>query len=233
MKVENAPWSLGCLAGLIVLLLGLIVNAGCAHHASKLDPPGYSFGPVARYNAAVQITARCIGMDGETYVWNGSGVIVSKDRLLTAGHIAETEGMICAFTAEDIKGQTFLIRPIAVLSSNDIDLASMGLISYTEEFNAERTRFGSVPLLGDKVCVATAYPRREYKCGDVMMPKADPPGDIRIDLVVEPGNSGSGLYNANGELVGIMVHTYPNRGNKQYISGGASSLEGHLKELMR
>lgn len=226
--IENTGEAYGLLAGLAVLLLAAAaLNASCAH-ASKLD----TFVDVkARYDAAVEITVSCITPTGIVH-WSGSGVIVDEARILTAGHVAEVNPRdTCAFLVEDTAGKLYLMHPLVVLSSDTTDLATLETLSPTAKFKAPPVHYGAVPRLGDVVCSATAFPRREYKCGSVMMP-SKPPGDIRINLVVEPGNSGSALYNARGELVGIVVHTYPNRGNGQYITGGASSLAGHLKELL-
>ncbi len=226
---ETEPGAYGLLAGLAVLLLGLLANASCAH-ASKLDPSPADVID-AHYDAAVEITALCLLPDGRQVAWFGSGVIVDATHILTAGHVAETEGLSCVFTAELSNGKTHLVRPLHVLASSETDLASMEIVSFVETFPAQPVRYGPVPAPGEKVCTATAYPRREYKCGQVMRSKGSQPGDIRIDFVVEPGNSGSALYNERGELVGIVVHTYRNRGNGQYITGGATSLAGHRKEL--
>ncbi len=227
--IENTGEAYGLLAGLAVLLLAAAaLNASCAHNASKLD----TFVDVsARYDAALELTVTCVQPDGKRISWAGSGVIVSETMLLTAGHVAETEpGELCVYVAEDAAGNLYAVQPRVVLPSGSVDLASMELIAPSAKFKAAPVRFGAVPLLNEIVCSATAYPRREHKCGPVMKPK-EPPGDIRMNMVVEPGNSGSGLYNMRGELVGIVVHTYPNRGNGQYITGGATSLAGHLKEL--
>lgn len=227
-KIQTKPSAYGYLAGLLVLLLGLVANASCAHAAPK---PTLEAQITARYDAAVEISVTCVTPEGMSVGWWGSGVIVSKTRILTAAHVVETEGGVCAYVAEDSSGKTHLMYPITVLSSEEIDLASMEIISPRDEFASERVFFGKKPAVGDRVCTATAWPRREYKCGDVMRSK-EPPGDIRVYMTVEPGNSGSGLYDMRGDLVGIVVHTYPNRGNGQYVTGGASSLEGHVHELL-
>ncbi len=228
-KRQNESWTYGFLAGAMVLLLGILANASCAHAPSKLD----TFVDVsARYDSALELTVTCVEPDGRRVSWHGSGVIISETMLLTAGHVAETEeGEICAYVAEDAHENLYAVQPSVILSSKTVDLAVMETITPNAKFKAAPVRFGPVPVLNEVVCSATAYPRREHKCGPVMKPR-DPPGDIRINLVVEPGNSGSALYNMKGELVGIVVHTYPNRGNGQYITGGATSLAGHLKELL-
>lgn len=222
-RIQTRPGAYGLLAGLLVLLFGLVANASCVHVQYE---PNY----IGFYDAAVEITAHCTGPRGEA-LWYGSGVVVDGTRLLTAAHVAEKEDPedVCSFIAEDSRGNIFLIAPLVTLES---DLASMVLISPTKRFEAPAVRFGPVPKIGETVCTATAHPRREARCAMVTRPKAEPPGDIRIDMVVEPGNSGSGLYNMRGELVGIVVHTYPNRGNGQFVSAGATSLQTHLKELL-
>lgn len=231
-RIQNDPWSWGVLAGLLVFLVGLVANVSCvpAGSVGKLeDQPDYT----AYYNSAVQITAHCTSPEGEAS-WFGSGVIVSPTRLLTAGHIAEhASDETCSFVVEDVTGVSYLAYAVKVFDSSEVDLASMELLSYVQQFKGPPIRFGAMPKIGDRVCTATAYPRREERCGQVMMPKAEPPGDIIIDMVVEPGNSGSGLYNSYGELVGIVVHTYPNRGNGQYVTGGATSLFGYWRDLLK
>lgn len=230
MRVHNSPGSYGLLAALLVLLVGLVANASCMH-ASKLDPPTPEY--EAYYDSAVEITAHCTAPDGQEVGWFGSGVIISDTQLMTAAHVAETEGMVCSFVAEDVKGVTRLIYPVTVLESGKVDLAVMALISFEDRFaDAPLVHFGPAPRIGDTVCTATAHPRREERCGMVMRPRANPPGDILMNMVVEPGNSGSGLYNMRGDLVGIVVHTYPNRGNGQFVAGGATSIAEHLPELL-
>lgn len=236
MRVHNHPAAYGFLAGAIVLILGLLVNAGCVH-ATMVTLPSSGAPDAALaggYDAAVGITAHCVQANGRQIGWYGSGVIVDATHLITAGHVAELEspGDVCSFVAEDSAGRTHLVFPKVVLKSTEIDLASMELVSFTERFHSQPVRFGSVPVLGDIVCAFTAFPRREHRCGQVMKPKAHP-GDIRINMVVEPGNSGSALYNMRHELVGIVVHTYPNRDNGQFVTGGASSLQRYVAELFK
>jgi len=231
MKSQTEPFACGLFAGLLVLLIGLIANAGC-YRDSKLDTVEAGPDFTAYWDAAVQITVHCVGPNGEV-AWYGSGVIISETSLLTAGHVAEQEDPsdVCSFAVETATGATYLVYPMTVLASDAVDLARMEIISFTQKFYAPPVRFGAVPQMGDEVCTSVGYPRREQRCGLVMHPD-DPPGDIRMDLTVEPGNSGSGLYDMSGYLVGIVVHTYPNRGNGQYVSGGATSLAGHLQELL-
>lgn len=234
-KHQTNPSAYGLLAGLLVLLFGLAVNASCAHYPAPAPsaPPTLEARIAAHYDAAVEIAITCASPEGLVQKGAASGVIVSRTRILTAAHVVEPdEGFVCTYIAEDVSGKAYFMYPITVLASDEIDLASMGIISVADEFPpAPPVTFGRAPVPGDRVCSATAWPRREYKCGDVMKPRR-PPGDIRLYMTVEPGNSGGGLYDMRGHLVGIVVHTYPNRGNGQYVTGGATSLENHLQELL-
>lgn len=219
MKFENKSeaWgfvvALWFVAAVLLMLQGACGGVSLETQAAQIEQ---------RYSAAVSVTAVCVQDDGQTTGWNGSGVIVSETRLLTAGHVVETApNEACIFTVEDADGNEYLAKPLVAIPQ--VDLASMELISPAAKFRFEGVRFGLPPWTGEIVCSATGFPRREHRCGQVMKPKL-PPGDILMNLVVEPGNSGSGLYNMKHELVGIIVHTYPNRGNGQYVTGGATSL---------
>jgi S1-C subfamily serine protease len=223
--IQTEPGAYGLLAGLTVLLLAaaaLACGDGCAH-PSKLDYPSAL---ERRYDAAVEVTATCDDMSG----WYGSGVIVSKDRVLTAGHVLEgPPGVHCVFVVEDSAGKLYLMHPVALLDSDHVDLGVLELSSPVAKFEMPAPEYGPPPQLGEWVCTVTAHPRREHKCGQVFKSKKQP-GDIRMGIVVEPGNSGSALYDARGRLVGIVVHLYQ-CDNGQFCSGAATSLAGHMKEL--
>lgn len=228
MKIENTPGAYGWLAGLLVLLLAAVANASCTHAS-----PLMSRSLADRYVEAVEISAMCVQDDGNgggaIVGWGGSGVIVSRTRILTAAHVAATHGMFCVFSATTIDGKERMIQPAVVLP--DFDLASMTILDDEEPFDFSPLAYGVKPTLGDTVCAAVAVPWRGHKCGEVQ-PDSTPPGDIKFFVVVEPGNSGSGLYNARGELVGIVTHRFFCNQSKQTCGGKAASLDGHVDELL-
>lgn len=224
MRVQNTPGSFGFLAGLLVLLLAAVANASCAH-SSKLT----SRDVADRYIEAVEIGAMCVRADGMIVGWNGSGVIVSRTRVLTAAHVADSRGMFCAFSAKTIDGKERMIQ--TDVSLPDLDLAAMTIFDDEVPFDFSPLAYGAKPLLGDNVCAAVANPWRGHKCGEVQ-PDASTPGDIKFLIVVEPGNSGSGVYNDAGELVGIVTHRFFCGGSNQTCGGKAASLEGHVDVLL-
>lgn len=221
--IENEPAAYGLLAGLAVLWIAMlaIAQGGCAHSHHL------SLGEVQkRYDAAVELTVSCAADAlGQSRGGFGSGVIVSRDRLLTAAHMV---GEGCTYVAEDARGELYLVRPLVVLEA--FDLASMEIISPIAYFDFRGVTFGPRPRLGSTACAATAHPSRRHKCSEVYPPR-DTPGDIVLGAIVEHGNSGSGLYDDNGALVGIVVHL-TTCANGQICGGHASSLEKHIKELL-
>ncbi len=225
MKIENSPGAYGFLAGLIVLLLGLFANAGCAHAGA--------FGGrdvQERYEQAVQITATCTAADGTTSGFYGSGVIVSTHALLTAAHVAsEPDGWRCTWEAEMSNGKKYAIHAGTVM--HDYDLASM-YVADGESFDPTYpVVFGDEPEYGARVCAQTSFPRPLIRCGEAQT-KNDPPGNLTHTMLVEPGNSGSGVYDNDGRLVGIITHLF-RCSNGQYCGGRMATLEGHVAELLR
>lgn len=227
MKIENSPGSYGFLAGL-VLLLAVVANVSCAHSS-----PLTSRGLAERYIEAVEISAVCIqddGAGGGAIVGRGgSGVIVSRTRILTAAHVAASHGMFCVYSATTIDGKERMIQPAVELP--DLDLAAMTILDGEAPFDFSPLAYGGKPMLGDTVCAAVAVPWRGHKCGEVQ-PDSTAPGDIKFIIVVEPGNSGSGVYNARGELIGIVTHRFFCSQSRQTCGGKAASLEGHVDALL-
>lgn len=225
MKVHNSPGSYGLFAGLLVLLLGVIVNSmACCYAASAKHAT-----VMQEYEASVEITATCIKPDMSMVIWYGTGVAIDSDHVITAGHVANDLGMMCSFQVETWRGETRFMFVKHLDTANDLALLELSLGE--KPLVDEHVRFGVKPRIGDIVCAATSHPMHMRKCGEVQ-PYSDTPGDIHFGVVVEPGNSGSGLYNEDGELVGIVVMLRSGT-NGQWISGLATSLESHLKDLLQ
>lgn len=224
MKTRNEPFAYGLFAGLLVLLLGVIVNSmACCYskdvrHARVLQ----------QYEASVEITVTCLKPDMNVVGWFGSGVIIDNERVLTAGHVANAEGAMCSYQVETWRGEKRFMFVEKIDKATD--LAVMRLSVAQEPLPNPHVRFGVEPRIGDIVCSAPSHPLHMRKCGEVQ-PYTSVPGDIHFGAIVEPGNSGAGLYNEDGDLVGITV-MLRRCANGQWCSGLATSLATHLKDLL-
>jgi len=222
VKVENSPSAYGFLAGLLVFLLGVVANISCAHQS-----PLVSRSVAERYSAAVRIGVTCLGEDGSIMSGGGSGVIVSPTVVLTAAHVADMPDALCSFSVSRYDGRERSMRVERV--DHKLDLARLVLMSGQEPFVYSPVSFGPKPLIGSTVCAAPAWPSFKHKCGEVQ-PYAEAPGNLQMDVVIEPGNSGSGVYDGAGRLVGIVTHL-THCYNGQICGGKAATLEGHVDGL--
>lgn len=219
MKIETKPWAGGFLAALLWLcfVVFAVLTSGCIRETRGRDP-GVAF------ESTVLITITCpVGMG------YGSGVIVNDHTVLTAAHVAtDPDGMFCMRTATMVNGRQFLLAPGKILP--DQDLASLHLV--IERFDPTfPVTFARKPGYGARVCAMTAFPRFLWRCGDVQTTE-DLPGDLSHTIVVEPGNSGSGVYDTRGRLVGIITHRW-SCSNGQLCGGKLATLEGHVEDLLR
>lgn len=222
MRIENDPKAYGFLAGLLVLLLVTVANAGCV-------PVSAGRKPSIALEQAVKVTATCLDRVGNGAVFFGSGVIVDKNTVLTAGHVAaDPEGYACIRTVTMMNDHVYVVMPGKIM--RDRDLATLKLLF--QDFDPTYpVIYGPPPAFGDRVCAMVSYPYWLYRCGEAQT-FAEPPGDRVHTITVEPGNSGSGVYDSHGRLVGIITHRW-SCFNGQLCGGKFSTLEGHVEELLR
>lgn len=187
----------------IPLLLALAACTSCGHFSSYRSA-------VQQHNAMVRINATC--PDGS---FRGSGVMVSPQHVLTAEHVATCEllpampeiGINHAVTMPALKLTIWVTDEVSVeaeieaTASPGADLARLKMArSMPDVFSP--VRLGPPPQIGDRICEASAVPRSTYRCGEA---QESPTGHIGLGFMVENGNSGSGIYNAKGELIGITT----------------------------
>ncbi len=223
MKIHNSPGAYGLLAGLLVLLLGLVANASCM-------PPSASAqrDPATALEQAVRIEATCFDKNGALAAFMGSGVIIDKHTIITAAHVAtDPEGFVCARTATMVNDHVYEVHLGTALVNRDLGT----LVSDTDFDPTYPVVFGPAPEFGERVCAMTAYPMWLWRCGDAQLP-TDPPGDRMHNIIVEPGNSGSGVYDGYGRLIGIITHRW-SCSNGQMCGGKFSTLEGFTSALLR
>lgn len=221
MKIENSPAAYGLLAGLATFLAGLLLASGCTHIVRGRDAE-------VALESVVSITLTCVSPTGGVYGGYGSGVIVNDHTVLTAAHVAvDDDDEVCIRTATMANGKSYTLAPGK--ARVDRDLAS--LVTVLDTFDPTYTVvYGPPPPFGSRVCSMTAYPKILWRCGETQMP-TDAPGDLYHTITTEGGNSGSGVYDERGRLVGIITHRW-SCGNGQYCGGKMATVDGYVLELL-
>lgn len=183
---------------LVIAALALLTAcSSCAHFGSRRSA-------IQQHNAVVLIKTTC--PDGNSH--HGSGVLVSEDRVLTANHVAQCD-MIPGFGlyADPTHLEVFLsddARSSATveLTIPGADVARLKLAKAIPEYFSG-VEIGAPPVVGDRICEVSAVPRILYRCGEAQQAAS---GRIAFGFMTEFGNSGSGVYNTKGQLVGIVTN---------------------------
>lgn len=188
---------------------------------------------------AVALDVTCLNIKrGGFYHVGGSGVAVSPRHALTARHVVECDGGTAwKVDAADMFGRQFEMT-IDKMSSESEDAGGADVVRLVATGTAEPFEDwalpGALPRLDEVVCAATAIPERDWLCGPVTrLGHLETPqcgfgwGPWRIKLscgdwkpgsdgplftawgAADYGNSGSGVYNADGRLVGLLVRLSP------------------------
>ncbi len=204
MKTETHPSAWGFLAGAFILILGLFINASCAH-AHAPPRPGAPLTLVAPARTLAQRAATAVAV--YTECGSGSGVLIDGTHVLTAYHVVD-----CGSGDKPQPAQAIVIRTAASFASIAMievgdpsrDIARLILRSPVEGVPPVRIRHA---LVGDRACAATSVPERAFRCGTITgfeEPRAF--GDATVGgMNVWYGNSGSGAYADDGSLIGITV----------------------------
>jgi len=127
----------------------------------------------------------------------GSGVALDEHRVLTAAHVVGT--------CND---------PIIVVDSAPAVLLALDTEADLAVLRTAKELAGGPPMIappstGDgRVCIATATPKRDWKCGDMESVRD---GILTYGIASLPGNSGAGVYDRWGRLIGIHTHRFLSR----------------------
>lgn len=203
---------------LSLLVLVFSVLSACAAAAPRYISP-WKLDSEAQRHATVAVHVKCLNLGtGRVESWRGSGVITGTHTILTANHVADCPSGLSEMYVELLNGT--LIDALVVAQADEHDIAKLEAEESLPWFSFN---IGPRPQPGDIVCSESAIPTRARKCGAVTyITNEASDQDIRIKVDVVGGNSGSGVFNERGHLVGIVTKRY------MFGSGGtAASLWSH------
>lgn len=176
---------------LVVALLAALVFAqyGCASRVP--------FGPVPVVSTATEQTRAALMVETICGT-SGSGVIIDTAHALTAAHVIAACPMPVLLT--DSSGRRRVATPEAVV---DVDVVRLQLLPGQALFTDARPPTITRPSPGAAVCIESGR-HHQRRCGKV---RAVEPGrgGIRHSATTTKGDSGSGLYDGSGRLVGIVI----------------------------
>jgi S1-C subfamily serine protease len=211
----------------LVLSLALLVMCCTPRHTDAVRTIGEEHG------AAVEIKAACNELPIAISV--GSGVIISTGDVLTAAHVVHPEITIvdekgkrkikpeCAFAAETWDGKLYPMTVTKEWPEHDIArLTTFVELPYTP------VTFADMPEAGEDACIVARRPWRTRRCGEVQFYREHNGYRHITGVLVQPGNSGSGVYDKRGRLIGIAVVLFT-CANGQWCEGAfspLSSIEG-------
>jgi hypothetical protein len=244
------PGAAALLASVLYLLAALIVLqvGGCLQAPPVNTGPVQTFIPGQRTPKeqeayTIKLTVLCISEDDDNdkagiYVFAGTGVLLDSTHVVTAGHMTNH----CAGDEMVILGRTVWGTGVWLqLDKRDMhaDLARLSTVGGTKisvgYYAAAPAHIGPRPLHGDDVCFESAVPDRSRHCSKVISRDAIPRlvpddldhswwnSDVYIDGLVVHGNSGSGVYDVAGNLIGIITELDPDNDT----GGRFTSLSAH------
>lgn len=194
------------------VLIGIVVFGCASKHVEPVTGLGATIGATDQAQRAVRIEIEC-GWKGSPP--SGSGVIIDPYRILTAFHVPQVceEGMLSAILAD---GSRVDLERHAALPSHDLAMLSSAIPMIAPQATTGRTR------KGDTVCISPGTPSRDRQCGKVLI-VFNRPGQLNLYHTVNTikGNSGAGIYNAAGLLVGIATHS-AHKGSVPMGGGGTA-----------
>lgn len=186
-------WDIGTRAHVLARLLAVtIVVSGCGASGAEIDPGARS---------AFLSTTAC----GDASSTNGSAVVVGGGRALTAAHLVIGASTV---TVELPRGDRVVAEPLVVDPTRDLALLDLGESPRLGAVELDRASSGeTVRLVGGAVSGdldATVLRAAALVVDEVRGADRHRRGGYELDLSIERGDSGAGLYDADGHLVGLL-----------------------------
>ena len=210
----------------MALGLAMATLATCTSCAAAFTPKRIAHDPAlseAERAATVAIHAMCAGEEG-IKAGKGSGVITGEHTILTANHVVACGGISVLFI-ETLDGNLIEAKVVAQAEEHDIaKLETLEKLPKVKPFG-----WATPPKKGAVICAESAVPMRSRKCGNVLHKDKRPGADLEHNAITIPGNSGSGVFDTRGRLVGIVTMSRSRHG--RYVGGLISTLWDHRKVM--
>lgn len=190
---------------MIKLGLLLVALTSCNRWVRPTPPA-----PETREAHIQQLRAVKVSMQCGNLIHHGSGVVVSDWQVLTAFHIVDCQSSLATIRVTDHTGEVFRFAPEKEWPSIDISRIQMATAdSFDGKITPPTIRGRTMPMY-EPVYIQTAMPKREEIIGEATGysygGSGYGSGGYRTFSYIAPtqsGNSGSGVYDIDGRLVGI------------------------------
>jgi len=204
MTTRNEPAAYGVLAGLIVILIGVI--ATCSSCAVTMRVGGTPRTELQQMSASYRVTTYCVNDTAYPLInltmQGGSAVAIDGHHLMTALHVVQCSAGTPGVVVRSSNGKRFDALIQRTWESKDIAQLHVQL-----ELSASvGVQIGPIPAVGDSICTQVANPDFGARCGTVeTIDRGRVDADIAHTAHTEHGNSGGGAYDSRGRLVGIVT----------------------------
>lgn len=179
---------------LVAYLVVLIATLSC-HPRKPSVPKLASIHASNQMRAAVRVWMAC-----DSAQKGGSGVVIARDRVVTAWHVVECFGSNMVYV-HFVGGRVVRADVVSIDLMGDV-----ALLKLRAPMNAKPAEIAPPPRVGERLCMATGSPTRRHACGKVLKLNKWRMRDVEYDIPTIPGNSGSGIYDEHGRLVAIATH---------------------------
>ena len=161
-----------------------------------------------------------------------SAAAISDELAITARHAVACEavlpasrtvigGHVMAIDLETYDGRHVAMSVRAIGATEAEDIALVGAVDGSKTFTAWSPLALAKPVIGERVCILASVPVRGRKCGEVSGYLEGAgwmgAGYLLYALSSESGNSGSAVYNEDGEIVAVHVAS---AGRNGAVGGG-------------
>ncbi len=188
-----------------IIILGL---TSCNAWVRPAPSPERTRVPTEQRDLAVKVEMRCNTFDDTSVVRVGTGVIVSEWQVLTAMHVVDCQTDIARISVTTRAGKRYSFSPEKEWPKSDISRIQMASAdSFRLDVSPPTLRLTPIPKF-EPLYIQAAWPERVEVFGEATGHEyygGNSYGGSRLTYTArtQEGNSGSGIYDLDGHLVGL------------------------------